>query len=112
MGLFGKKKEDKVQETCDCGGACASPAEAEKTTASDIKVLGSGCKKCNDLEASVKAALAELGKDTTVEHVRDFGEIAAYGVMTTPALVVKGKVLSSGKVLKTAEAKKLLETAL
>jgi len=74
-----------------------------------VKVLGSGCAKCNQLEANVKAALEQLGMDTTIEHVTDFSQIAAYGVMTTPALVVDGKVVSYGKVLKVEEAVKLLE---
>ena len=49
------------------------------------------------------------GMDTAVDHVTDFSQIAAYGVMTTPALVVDGKVVSMGKVLKTEEVKKILQ---
>lgn len=74
-----------------------------------IKVLGSGCAKCNQLEKATKEALQELGMDTTVEHVTDFSEIAAYGVMSTPALVVDEKVISYGKVLKAKEIIKLLK---
>ena len=74
-------------------------------------MLGSGCAKCNALEDAVRAALAELGRDTAIEHVTDFAQIAAYGVMTTPALVVNGKVVSYGKVLKEDEAKALLQKA-
>lgn len=59
-----------------------------KQNASDIKVLGSGCAKCHALETATKEALKELGMDTSIEHVTDFSQIAAYGVMTTPALVV------------------------
>ena len=66
----------------------------------EIKILGGGCAKCNQLEAATIEALTELGMDTTIEHVRDFGQIASYGVMTTPARVVDGKVVSYGKVLK------------
>lgn len=77
----------------------------------NVKVLGGGCCKCNDLEAVVKEALTELGLDTTIEHVTDFTQIAAYGVMSTPALVVDGKVLSYGKVLKKAEAVALIQKA-
>lgn len=77
----------------------------------NVKVLGGGCCKCNDLEAVVKGALTELGLDTTIEHVTDFTQIAAYGVMSTPALVVDGKVLSYGKVLKKAEAVALIQKA-
>ena len=74
-----------------------------------VKVLGSGCAKCNELEANVKKALEQLGMDTTIDHITDFSQIAAYGVMTTPALVVDGKVVSYGKVLKVEEAVKILE---
>ena len=63
------------------------------------------------MEQAVRAALAELGMDTAVDHVTDFAQIAAYGVMTTPALVVDGKVVSCGKVLKKEEAKALIRKA-
>jgi len=110
MGLFGKKNEE--ERPCCCGGSCTPEqmARAEAGQAAPgVKVLGSGCAKCNALEAAVKEALAELGMDTAVEHVTDFAEIAAYGVMTTPALVVDGKVVSYGKVLKKEEAAALLK---
>lgn len=54
-------------------------------------------------------ALDELGMDITIDHVRDYEKIAAYGVMTTPALVVDGKVVSYGKVLKKEEVIELLK---
>ena len=57
------------------------------------------------MEDAVRAALTELGMDTSIDHVTDFIQIAAYGVMTTPTLVVDGKVVSYGKVLKKEEAK-------
>ena len=100
MGLFGfgKKKEETVAENISVG-------EAGEV----VKVLGSGCAKCNELEENVKMALEQLGMDTAIEHVTDFNVIAAYGVMTTPALVVDGKVVSYGKVLKVEEAVKLLQ---
>ncbi len=47
--------------------------------------------------------------DTTIEHITDFARIASYGVMTTPALVIDGKVVSYGKVLKTEEVVKILQ---
>ena len=74
-----------------------------------VKVLGSGCKKCNDLENAAKEALSKLNMDTTVEHVTDFAEISAYGVMSTPALVIDGKVVSMGKVLKVEEITDILK---
>ena len=109
MGLFGKKKEE--IKPCCCGGNCTpeSMAQAEVVKGTTgVKVLGSGCSKCNALEEAARAALAELGMDTTIDHVTDFTQIAAYGVMTTPALVVDGKVVSYGKVLKKDEAKVLI----
>ena len=55
--------------------------------------------------------LWNLGMDTTIDHVTDFSQIAAYGVMTTPALVVDGKVVSYGKVLTKKEAKTIIADA-
>lgn len=96
-----------------CGGNCIGEtmAEPEKAKVSDatVKVLGSGCVKCNALEAATVDALKELGMDTAIDHVTDFTQIAAYGVMTTPALVVDGKVVSFGKVLKKDEVVKILQ---
>lgn len=112
MGLFGKKKEEK--QSCCCGGNCAAkPAapEAKREDGPGIQVLGSGCAKCNALEDSVREALAQLGLDTRIDHVTDFGQIAAYGVMSTPALVVDGKVVSQGRVLKPREAAELIRKA-
>ena len=83
-------------------------AEAEKKE-SGIKILGGGCAKCNALEAATVDALRELGMDATIDHVRDFEKIAAYGVMTTPALVVDGQVVSYGKVLKKDEVISILK---
>lgn len=64
----------------------------------DIKVLGSGCCSCNDLEERVKQALAEMGVTAEVDHVTDFMEIMKYGVLQTPALVVDGKIRVSGRI--------------
>lgn len=105
MSIFGKKQEEKV---CDCGGKCNGTA-AVQTESAAVKVLGGGCAKCNQLEAAAKTALSQLGMDTAIEHVTDFSAIAAYGVMSTPALVVDGKVVSFGKVLKSDEIVKLLQ---
>ena len=111
MGLFGKKKEE--TSACCCGGNCDTEsmkeAETAKTQGAGVKVLGSGCAKCNQLEAATKAALEQLGMDATIDHVTDFSQIAAYGVMSTPALVIDGKVVAYGKVLKTEEVVKILQ---
>lgn len=110
MGLFHKKKEE--TSSCCCGGGCTPErmADAERAkAAAGVKVLGGGCAKCNALEAAVRSALEELGMDTAIDHVTDFSEIAAYGVMSTPALVVDGKVVSYGKALSKDEAKAILQ---
>jgi small redox-active disulfide protein 2 len=112
MSLFnlGKKKEETPGCCCgSCDAESMAKAQKAKTQAASIKILGSGCAKCNQLEVATKAALGQLGMDTAIDHVTDFSQIAAYGVMTTPALVADGKVLSYGKVLKTEEIVRLLQ---
>ncbi len=74
----------------------------------EIKVLGSGCPNCQRLEKNVKEALQELHMEANVEKVTDVSEILTYGVMSTPALVVDGKVLFSGQVLNTKQLMKVL----
>lgn len=113
MALFGKKNKNGETASCCCGGNCdaesMAKAETAKSEGAGVKILGSGCAKCNQLEAATKAALEQLGMDTAIDHVTDFSQIAAYGVMTTPALVIDGKVVSYGKVLKTDEVVKILQ---
>ncbi len=113
MALFGKKSKEEKEASCCCGGKCdaesMAKAESAKTAGASVKVLGSGCAKCNQLEVATKAALEQLGMDSTIDHVSDFSQIAAYGVMTTPALVIDGKVVSYGKVLKAEEVVKILQ---
>lgn len=108
-----KSKEAEKTSSCCCGANCNAEAMAEaekkKSTGAPVKILGSGCAKCNALEAATREALGKLGMDTAIDHVTDFAQIAAYGVMTTPALVVDGKVVSFGKVLKTDEVVKVLQ---
>ena len=112
MGLFNKKKEE--TKSCCCGGNCTPESMAEAETAKAtvrVKGLGAGCAKCNALVADGPSALEELGMNTTIDHVTDFSQIAAYGVMSTPALVVDGKVVSYGKVLSKDEAKTIIQKA-
>ncbi|HEX5276718.1 MAG TPA: thioredoxin family protein [Fluviicoccus sp.] len=73
-----------------------------------IKILGSGCSKCQALTENTRKALAEAGREAEILKVTDFAEIAAHGVMSTPALVVDGKVVSAGKVLNPAEIRRFL----
>lgn len=106
MRLFKKK------ESCCCGGNCDEQQmkqAQEKMEDNAIKVLGSGCKKCETLETNVKHALYEMGVEIPVEHISDFAQIAAYGVMSTPALVYNNEVVSFGKVLSKEEVKTILQ---
>ncbi len=76
-----------------------------------IKILGSGCKKCVTLKENTEIALKEIGMEAEIIKVTDFKDIMAFGVMTTPALVINEKVVSFGKVLKPKEIIKILESS-
>jgi small redox-active disulfide protein 2 len=75
----------------------------------DIKILGTGCKKCNALTNNVKEAISETTVEASIEKVEDMKDIMGYGVMSTPAVVIDGKVVSTGRVLSVDEAKKLIK---
>jgi len=64
----------------------------------EIKVLGTGCNNCKKTKAVVGEAIRELGVDATLVEVQDIPSIMAYGVMSTPAIVIDEKVVSAGKV--------------
>ena len=74
-----------------------------------IEILGTGCSKCKTLEENAKKAIAQIGGIHEVKKVEDIVEIMNYGVMSTPALVVDGKVKSSGKTLTSNEIIELLK---
>lgn len=73
-----------------------------------IKILGSGCKKCVALADNARAAAAATGITAEIVKITDYADIAAYGVMSTPGLVIDGKVVSTGKVLTPEEIAALL----
>lgn len=74
-----------------------------------VEVLGTGCKKCQQLEANAREAIAALDLEAEVFHITDPIEIAKRGVMSTPALTLNGKVVSKGKVLSSEEIQPLLQ---
>ncbi len=78
----------------------------------EIKVAGPGCRNCQELEARVKQALAELQAEATVMKITDFRDIAAAGVLTTPGLIVNGKLLLQGKLPSVGIVKGLLLEAM
>lgn len=138
MGLFnfGKKKDEvktptcacnapveevKEESCCCCGGnevsSCCEGNTASSETACCpeaidgiccIKVLGAGCKSCHEQYEYAKEAVANLGLNVDVEYITDMEKVMAYGVMSMPAIVVNEKVVSMGKVLKSADVEKLL----
>ncbi len=73
-----------------------------------IQVLGTGCKKCTTLAETAETAAKALGLDYTLEKVTNLNDIASFGVMFTPALVVDGQVKVAGKVPGLEDVKKLL----
>lgn len=74
-----------------------------------IEILGPGCWRCVKLEENTKKAVKKMGLSAQVDHVKDFNKFIEYGVMLTPALVVDGKVLCSGKIPEVEEIVKMLE---
>ena len=121
MSLFGKKKEN-AEPAARCRGAGDFPGPAESRAADAccgkpadgiccVKVLGTGCRSCHQLYENVRAAVTKAGIPVEVEYVTDMEKIMSYGIMTTPALVINGQVVSAGKVLKEAEVCGFLERA-
>jgi len=74
----------------------------------EIKVLGTGCSKCNVLFDRTKQAIQETGNSTEIEKIEDIQKIMSFGVMSLPALVIDGKVVMYGKVPSVEYIKKLI----
>jgi small redox-active disulfide protein 2 len=74
------------------------PVVEEETSALNIAILGPGCPGCDKLEELVMAVLTEENIGAEVEHIRDVREIASYGMVATPALVINGKIKSYGRL--------------
>lgn len=77
----------------------------------DIKVLGAGCNQCDKLVQLVMEVLSENGLPASVEHVRDFKEIARYGSMGVPALLIDGKTYAVGSVPPKSQIEKFIAKA-
>ncbi len=87
------------------------PIENSGPDGLEIKVLGSGCTRCNQLEQDLMAVMAEMNMAADVEHVTDIAEIGSYGVMGTPALIVNGAVKSVGSIPPKTKLKQWLQDA-
>lgn len=113
---FGKKKEEeKKAPACCCGSAKAQVAKSAECCCGTsvngiccVKVLGAGCRACHEQYENAKTAVKALGLDVEVEYITDMEKVMSYGVMSMPAIVVNEKVVSMGKVLKSADVEKLL----
>lgn len=74
----------------------------------EVIVLGTNCAKCHRQYDNAKAAIEELGIDAKLSHLTEISEIMNYGVMSVPALVINGKVVSEGACLSTKQVMKKL----
>ena len=77
----------------------------------DIKVLGPGCARCFELERKTHRAVEELGVEANVEKVSDIQKIIAYRIMSTPGLVIDGKVKCAGRIPSVDEIKTWIREA-
>ncbi len=83
----------------------------DAVTPASILILGTGCAKCQTLFDNTQRALQTMGLQEPVAHITDYRTIASYGVMSTPALVVDGTVLTAGRTLAETEIIELLTNA-
>lgn len=83
--------------------------EEEKRGFLEVAILGPGCYSCNKLEQDIIAVLSETGIHASLNHITEPNMIAQYGVLPTPALIMNGKVKSSGRVPSKSMVKKWLE---
>ena len=78
----------------------------------EVKVLGPGCMKCQKLYAEAQKAVEQCGQSVTLTKVEKIEEIMAYGVMSTPALVIGAEVKSVGRVVPASEIATMITSAL
>jgi len=83
--------------------------EEERGGFLEVAILGPGCYSCNKLEQDVMAVLSETGIQAGLNHISDPSLMAQYGILPTPALIINGKVKSSGRVPSKPMIKKWLE---
>ena len=74
----------------------------------DVKVLGPGCKRCEATEQMVRAEASKLGVEVKIEKVTDYAQIAGFGIVSTPGIVIDGKVVHAGGLPKTEDLAKWL----
>jgi small redox-active disulfide protein 2 len=74
----------------------------------NIKILGTGCVRCQSLEKSVKNAVKDLKMDVSIEKVEDMSDIVKYGILRTPGLVINENVVVSGRTPELSELKEII----
>lgn len=114
---FGKKRKE-VNQDCNCKCRCSDPSEEAKTAQNcclettgaitSIKVLGAGCRSCHEQYENVQKAVKAMELSVETEYITDMEKVVSYGVMSTPAIVINGNVVSMGKVLKEKDVEVLL----
>lgn len=75
----------------------------------DVKVLGPGCARCKTTEEMVRTEAAKLGIDVTIEKITDYEKIAGYGIVSTPGIVIDGKVVHAGGLPKVDDLQRWLQ---
>ena len=77
-----------------------------------IKILGTGCAKCHQLEQTARQVVKELAVDATVEEVKDIKKIMEYPILTTPGLVVNEELVCSGRIPSKSEVTQFIINAM
>jgi small redox-active disulfide protein 2 len=83
--------------------------EVDEPQGLEVKILGPGCPNCEKLEQMVYKVMADSNIAGEVEHVRDMAEIANYGILPTPALVINGQIKASGRLPRESQLRKWLK---
>ncbi len=78
----------------------------------NIKILGAGCARCHELLKNTREAVKELSIEAKIEEVNDIKEILSYNVISTPALVIDEKVLSTGRALSKKEVAQIIKNSI
>lgn len=108
MSLFNFRRKKEKSSECRCNCCVEKVIVNRLSDTVGIKVIGAGCKSCHTFYENTKQAVKSIGFEAEVEYITDMEKIAEYGIMTLPALVVDGKVVVMGKVLKAKEIEALL----
>ena len=111
MSFFTRKKKTSAC-SCQNGCACGEPAKGMDSGCFDairsIKVLGMGCKSCHEQYEKAKQAIQRMGLTIDVEYITDLEQVASYGAMSMPAVVVNDQVIAMGKVLSAEDLETML----